>query len=266
MNIKTISRDLWLLTNFYNGWEMVRYLRNQRPVSQAILLNGKTILHPPNKGGLVECILELWFTKSYFPDGFYAPKADDVIIDIGANIGIFTLQAARINPDCRIAAFEPFPENFACLSQNISSFKLKNTIAYQYAIGNSYREDLLVEMGTRSLDHKLLEKTDKIPILSNCSSVNTIPLAAIFDMMNTQEIALLKIDIEGAEKEVFASTPGEFLKRVNLMVIEYHDNLSPGTLALITEKLKSTHHLNIIPSELSGCGLLFAMRQNDLAI
>lgn len=56
MNIQSIARDLWLLTNFQNGWEMVRYLRNPKPVSQAILRNGKTILHPSKKLG-VDCFL-----------------------------------------------------------------------------------------------------------------------------------------------------------------------------------------------------------------
>jgi len=260
MNIDSLSRDLWLLTNFYNGWEMVIYLRKPRPISQAKLFNGKTIIHPADKRGLVDCILELWFTNSYFPDNFYFPKANDVIVDIGANIGLFTLQSARKNPHCKIASFEPLSENFYCLSQNISNFKLENVTAYQYAIGSSYREDFIVSASDRSLDNRLLNNSEENSSESNHERVNTIPFESIFDLIKSQDIALLKMDIEGGEKEVFESTSPEILKRVNCLAIEYHDNIYPGILDLIKEKLESTHHLNIVPSRLDGCGLLFAVR------
>lgn len=70
MNIQTISRDLWLLTNFRNEWDMVKYLRNPRPMSKAILHSGKTLVRPPSTG-LVEDLIELLYEKAYFPRGFY---------------------------------------------------------------------------------------------------------------------------------------------------------------------------------------------------
>lgn len=259
MNIKSISRDLWLLTNFRNGWEMIRYLRNPQPVEQAILFNGKTIVHPHEKLGLVESLLELWYEQAYFPNGFYLPKSDDLIVDIGANIGLFSLRVARINPHCQIAAFEPFPENFSCLSINRNNFCLENLAVHQYAISSSYRQDLILETGFRSLDHKLLNQSDEISSSSNYLPVQVIPLEGVFDIVKAQEISLLKIDIEGAERDIFESISESILKRIHSLVIEYHDNLCPGTLTLITEKLKSTHYLKTIHSNVSGCGLLFAV-------
>jgi FkbM family methyltransferase len=260
MNFKTLSRDLWLLTNFRNGWEMIRYLRGFPPISQAKLLNGKSIVHPP-KVGLVEAILEIWFENSYFPSNFYTPQSEDVIVDVGANIGIFTIQAAQINPKARIAAFEPFPENFECLSRNIINFGLKNVALHTHAVSSNYEQGLIVETGDRSLDHQLIKESEKTSEMVKCTLVNVIPLEGIFDIIDTEKISLLKVDIEGAEQDVFESTSENTLNRIDRIAIEYHDNLRPGTLTLITKKLTSTHHVNTIPSNLSGCGLLFAVRK-----
>lgn len=261
MNIKSILRDLWLLTNFQNGWEMVRYLRNPKPVSQAILCNGKTILHPSKKLGLVESILELWYEQAYFPNDFYSPKSNDMIVDIGANVGMFTLQVAKKNPNCKIAAFEPLPDNFSCLSKNISNFSLQTATLHQYAISNNFRQDLIVESGNRSLDHQLVYQSDKHIIAPQSLPVSVIPVEAIFDIINCSKITLMKIDIEGAERDIFESISESTLKCIHSLAIEYHDHLRPGTHSLITEKLKSTHYVKTIPSNLTGCGLLFAVSQ-----
>ncbi|NET73646.1 MAG: FkbM family methyltransferase [Sphaerospermopsis sp. SIO1G2] len=264
MNIQSITRDLWLLTNFRNGWEMVSYLRHPKPISKAILRNGTTIVHP-EKLGLVEAIIELWHEKAYFPKDFYTPKTDDVIVDLGANIGLFTLQAAKLNPDARIFSFEPFPENFSYLYQNISNFGLDNVMTYQYAISNSYRQDFFQQTSSRSLDHQLVNGyEDNINDSSaDLFSVEVIPIDAIFDIANIEEIAMLKIDIEGSELDIFKSISDSILKRIKLLAIEYHDNLRPGTLDIIRSKLKYTHDIRNIPSNLSGCGLLFASPQAE---
>lgn len=264
MNFRSISRDLWLLTNFRNGWEMVRYLRNPAPINQAILFNGKTIVHPKEKMGLVESLLELWYEQAYFPKGFYSPEPGDVIVDLGANIGLFTLQVARINPICKIAAFEPLPENFSCLSRNIDNFGLSMASIYEYAIGNNYRQDLIANNCVRSLDNQLLKQSNqniKDMKISQSLPVKVIPLDAIFDMVNVQQISLLKVDIEGGEYEIFQSISRKILKCIKLLAIEYHDHLQPGTFTLIKEKLKSTHDVKFISSDISGCGLLFATRK-----
>ncbi len=262
MNFTTLARDLWLLTNFRNGWEMLWTLRGYPSPCHARLINGKTIVHPSQKAGLVEAILEVWFEKIYLPKDFYVPNSGDVIVDVGANIGLFAIQIARLNSDSRIAAFEPFPENFACLSKNVSKFCYAGKISlHQCAISDSYGTEAIVDTGHRSLDHQLIKNSKSYSDVANSIPVNVIPLEGIFEIVEADEISLLKMDIEGSEQEVFKSTSEKTLKRLRRVVIEYHDHLRSGTLALIKEKLTTTHQIRIIPSNLSGCGLLFAMRK-----
>ena len=61
---------------------------------------------------------------------------DSSFIDIGANIGLFTLYASKlINENGQIISFEPFPENFKSLTQNVALNDCSNVRLEQFAIG-----------------------------------------------------------------------------------------------------------------------------------
>ncbi len=59
MNYKSLSRDFWLLQNFRNGWEMIKYLRDPSLIVEATLWNGQKIYHP-QCNGLIEALIEIW--------------------------------------------------------------------------------------------------------------------------------------------------------------------------------------------------------------
>jgi hypothetical protein len=71
---------------------------------------------------------------------------------------------------------------------------------------------------------------------------------------------LVKMDIEGAEDEVFTNISKDSLVKIRYLAIEYHDNIVPNTLKLITEKLFETHTVVVNPSPV-GCGMLYASRK-----
>jgi FkbM family methyltransferase len=256
MNFQTISRDLWLLTNFRNGWEMVRYLRQPQPIGKATLLDGKSIVHPNEKCGLVEAILELWYKNEYFPKGFYQAQAGDNIVDLGANIGLFSMQVARMNPDCKIAAFEPMPENYSCLTQNINAFNFQNIQTYQLAVSDRQEKLYMMESPGRSLDCQFVKHHQGMGLLEAELSVDCIAIESIFDLIGSQKISLLKMDIEGGEEAIFKSISSKVLTRINSLVIEYH---SQDILRLVTDKLLTTHDLKTFDSYPANCGLLFAV-------
>jgi hypothetical protein len=85
-----------------------------------------------------------------------------------------------------------------------------------------------------------------------------IPLTGLFDIAQTDRIALLKVDIEGAEREAFEHIEAQTLRRIDRLAIEYHDHLQPGTLDLLRRRLAATHRLTMKPSSLPGCGILLA--------
>jgi FkbM family methyltransferase len=204
----------------------------------------------------VEALFEIWLEKVYTPKGFYSPANGDVIVDVGANIGLFTIFMSRWNRTCRLVALEPFGENIACLQANIRAACPGEAVAHQIALGAASGKGHMTAVGQRSLDHTL--SLSAAPCDSE--SVDIIPLTGLFDLAQTQRIALLKVDIEGAERQAFERADSQTLRRIDRLAIEYHDHLEPGTLDLLMRNLGATHRLTIAPSSLPGCGILLASR------
>src|ERR1022692_1968378 len=63
-------------------------------------------------------------------------KPDDVCLDIGANVGVYTLVMSDLAPQGRVHAFEPSSMNFKCLQKNIADNKLANASALNLALSN----------------------------------------------------------------------------------------------------------------------------------
>ena len=66
------------------------------------------------------------------------------------------------------------------------------------------------------------------------------------------------MDIEGSESDVFKIIDKDMIACIEKLCMEYHDNLEPGTLQLIKQKLGTTHDVEIFPDEGTGHGMLFA--------
>jgi FkbM family methyltransferase len=68
----------------------------------------------------------------------FKPDPGDVIIDVGAHIGSYTIRCAKaVGEKGIVIAFEPDPENFKVLLLNVKMNNLKNVIAFPYAVGKS---------------------------------------------------------------------------------------------------------------------------------
>ena len=166
------QRYWFLLSNFRNGRSLVRSLRSRQPCDVAALRNGACLLHPSGRGGFIETILELWHEEVYTSDGFYQPADRDVIVDVGANVGLFTIWLAKRNPHCRVLALEPFPENFVLLQANLNEARVRSATPYRIALGAIAGQGYMIADGARSLDHRLSAKPDS----GQCRPVPTLPL------------------------------------------------------------------------------------------
>lgn len=248
-----LRRYWFLLRKFRNGRELIRAWRNRRPCDVAVCRDGTRLVHPTGRGGLVETILEVWYSQVYAPDGFYRPAPGDCVIDAGANVGLFTIWVARQNPSCRVHALEPFPENFDCLRANLDSAKVRSTYAHQIALGGRPGVRTMVAGGARSLDHRLAESDG-----DGGTRVPVIDLSGLFELAETDRVAFLKVDIEGAEYEAFQAADAGLLSRIDRLAIEYHDHMHAGTLDLLRQRLGGTHHVSLRPEPGAGYGMLLA--------
>ena len=148
--------------------------------------SGKLWIDPTAKD--TDSEFDLTFLASYLKEG-------DTIIDVGANIGRTTLAAAYAVGDTgKVFAFEPNPRIYRYLVGNLLLNRTKNVQAYNVAVGNT--------SGTVSITDTKWDDMNEVVegINQNSIAVSINRLDQIIHV--DQEIALLKIDVEGYEKFV----------------------------------------------------------------
>ncbi len=245
MGIKFAIENIALAPlKFENWFEVITSTLKQQEPAKLILKNGLRIEAIEHLRYLVR---EIFIWKVYNPSTLPI-GGNDVVVDIGAHNGLFSLFAASITQNM-IYAFEPAPENFDCLQRNIDANGLTNVTSYNVAVSDkigltklflnpgSGAKNLLFEQihpdkvekykDTKGLDLEYLNYLVPGPDeLEQYIEVPTTTLQEIMDSNKLERIDFLKLDCEGSEGPILFSTPGEHLKRVKKIAMEFHDQLS----------------------------------------
>lgn len=172
---------------------------------------------------LKKCVYE---RKAF--DFFIEPN--EVWLDLGANIGTFSLLC--LARGAKVIAFEPEPENFALMNQNLKANFSKNFKTIQQAVGTvSGVLPLYVCKG----DYNKYRHT-LVPIRGR-SSIN-VPVQPILKVIAKYKPACIKMDIEGAEISILESLTANDYANANIkkLVFEYSfdiDRSIPRFLAII---------------------------------
>jgi FkbM family methyltransferase len=154
------------------------------------------------------------------------------IIDIGAGLGDFTAYAARHSPHGRVLAYEPFPESFALLQQNVALNNLKNVEMQPYAIAEK-AGSLALNIGIgEAVQHSTTQAGAK------AIEVQAITLQQVFVEHGLDRCDFLKMDIEGGEYAILRGLSVELLKCVQRIALEYHDNTPAGQHAELVQLLQ----------------------------
>jgi FkbM family methyltransferase len=164
-------------------------------------------------------------TKSYDPcRPSFSPKT---IVDVGAHIGMASILFALKYPTAKIIAIEPEPSNFAALLRNVASYP--TIVPIQAAL---WRESGEVCLGASNAHPKGAFHV----IAKGSTQVRATTMDAIMDETGICSIDLLKVDIEGAEAEVFESCP--WIEKVRVIAIELHDRLNAGCSSVVQSAAK----------------------------
>ena len=165
---------------------------------------------------------DIYFNRPYTRDGFDIKKGD-VVVDIGANVGIFSTFATSVAENVKVFAYEPSPDNFKYLEKNVVQNNLQKKIKVLNLAVSDRKEK--VKLFTHSLGsggHSIYEKV----VVSDDHSYVEVPattLKEIFVENNLKKIDFLKMDCEGAEYNILFKAPKECLKKISRMAVECHD-------------------------------------------
>lgn len=130
-------------------------------------------------------------------------KPGQVVVDVGANVGYFTLLAASlVGPSGRVISVEASPQIYDLLSENIALNGLSNVKAVNCAAAYASGE-----MAVYSADEANIGMSSTIPVEGNVqtATVQARPLQEILTREEMARARLIKIDIEGAEPPVIRS-------------------------------------------------------------
>ena len=217
--------------------------------------------------------MDIWSVKETFLDRFYERYGATVgngwtVVDIGGGIGDFTTFAARAHPSNRVFAFEPTPDSFHLLQENLAHNQVHNAQGFSQAIwseeGSLWMDTTVGEPG-QYISHAESEEPGKTSQQTGVI-VPCITLSQAFERLDISQCDLLKMDCEGAEYAILFSTPEETLVKIQRIVMEYHDNVTEYTHADL-ERYLSEHgftvqtHQNVVHSYL---GYLYAERSQPV--
>jgi len=164
-----------------------------------------TVTYRLNRGD-IQSIREVWMQ-----DGYRLPFAATVrvVVDLGANIGLTSMWLTRHHAVDTCVAVEPSPENAALARENLAG---NSTTVIEAAVGPRDGTVFFAESRESNLG-RVAENGQPVSAISMTTLLRNLPLGA--------DVDVLKVDIEGAELELF-SEHTEWLSSVKNIIIEIH--------------------------------------------
>lgn len=188
-----------------------------------------------------------------FLDEFFTDQPPQTILDLGANIGLFALESLGRWPTAAIYTVEASSSTYRILRQNCARHPQANWTTYQAAV--------MDRTGTASFGLSDYSTARRLAHAESSESAATeeVPattLPALLEQFKLSEIDLLKIDIEGAEEQVLASS-ASVLRNTRQVVLELHPEQcdAAAVRAMLSSAFKHVHDL---PRAAGGKPIVFA--------
>ncbi|MFI7394902.1 amino acid adenylation domain-containing protein [Streptomyces tendae] len=263
------------------------------------LPNGMTVFHHNNSE--TDFVYDEIFTREAYLRGGITIDNGDTVVDVGANIGLFTLFASGRNPHGRLYAFEPLPPLHDSLRRNAElhglnaklfdcglgartqeetfTFYPHNTVNSTRAATAPQARDLVrsyLRNKTKPADgapagpavEDLIDNIVDSRLESRSYTCRVRTLSEIIEQEAIDRIDLMKIDVEGAEHEVLKGIRPQHWPRIRQLAVEVHD--IDGRLAQVEALLKG-HGFDVVCEQDSSLlhdtvlYNLYARREDDRA-
>jgi FkbM family methyltransferase len=245
-----------MLDAFRRKLRRARSLRSIMPLPDALRIafneSGggviKTVLSPIGREVVIRlgtsdmsCVEKIFLSEEYRSPFAIQP---DVIVDAGANIGMATLFFAHQFPSARIVAIEPEESNFRILSQNCAG--LQNISLLKGALWSASTSMTIADRNAEAWAFSVVEASGAD---SGAERIKGISVPDIMKIFKFDRIDVLKLDIEGAERELFSVGAEEWIEKVSVIIIELHDRYVSGCAEAFYSALASRRFAQEIKGE-----------------
>lgn len=129
-------------------------------------------------------------------------RGDDVVVDVGAHVGIHTVHLAK--RAAKVIAIEPEPFNLKLLRMNLKANKVDNKVIVVPVAASSYDGHINLHVSISSGLHTVEDKMfkDRRSLYTRTIKVPTRRIASILRKLDVEKVNVVKIDVEGHEEEV----------------------------------------------------------------
>ncbi|MBN1965743.1 MAG: FkbM family methyltransferase [Anaerolineae bacterium] len=177
--------------------------------------------------------MDVWIIKETCLDRDYERHGTPLqngwtILDIGAALGDFAICAALRHPASHIYAYEPSPESYALLGENLALNGVQNVMTFQQAVGAqagpmhlSMAAGAAVKYSTAS-SANTAGGTDAVDVAG-------VTLDDVFASLQLATCDFLKMDCEGGEYDILMHASPKTLGKIRHICLEYHEGVTPHT-------------------------------------
>ncbi len=185
-----------------------------------------------------EAVIGCSFDNDIFFSGVpeYRPDEGHVIIDIGADIGTFSLLSSSKVGRGRVHAIEASEDSFNLLRINVALNQCANITVHHLAIADKEGTCTLYHSDTGNWGHSTVRIRSR-----SSETVKSCTLSAFLERNQINECHFMKLNCEGAEFPILLSTPKYVLQRIGTILVLYHCDLwSDNTEADLISHLESS--------------------------
>jgi FkbM family methyltransferase len=176
---------------------------------------------------------QIYLSEEYDFDYEPDPK---LIIDAGANIGLASIYFANRFPGATVISIEPELDNYQMLCRNVAPYRPRIR-PLRGGLWGKHADLEVRDIGLGEWAFMVEEMSQP-----TVSSFPAFTVDEILDNSGFDRVDILKVDIEGAEKEVFEGDVERWLGRVGLLILELHDRFKPGCEEAVSSGIAGHPH------------------------
>jgi FkbM family methyltransferase len=241
LNLSCLKRYLNSFINIENWnsfWKYYYSIKGNNQDASPFFAELKGGLKAKIPAAIISAFDEIFLREIYKMKLVNSPS-NPLILDIGANVGFFSIYMMSKYPSSKIIAFEPVPTNFELLEHHKSINNFDQMLLDKRAvmgdkknISIGYNNSLNYSVGASFLNRGGTTTTIDVPAVS---------IPDIFNEYELDHCDLLKIDCEGAEYNILFNCPDKYFAEIRNIVVEVHNWVpeEEGTIEQLISFLKS---------------------------